>query len=374
VVEARYRLVWPKPLFVWEAARVKSLSEDMVFSAIAHLLSEAFEDPAVADSFTSQVGTRNVFAIDDYMLNVRGWLEDLVNDGSRLVPYSPPRYYAEREGLASVPSNPYEALGVEYASLLREMQELGYFPVALPRFCVDADDDWDSVSARVQRAIHIPFRWDGNPAMGADWDRPLLLSLMEYFHDSAQRPRVISHIHEFGNCGPHYAEHSAESGGAVYRWRVNEMLARHKLELTLGRAGEERGRLIRRFGTPLDDAADARVAQAEGDPLDEVAHAIREFRERGASSAQKRAALALLAGALESRRPRVKVVLGKDESDLFNIANNFGLRHRNDQQRMKYGDEFLDYMFNAYLSAVKLMESLELRELGQVAPALSDSP
>ncbi|MCU1442081.1 MAG: hypothetical protein JWQ59_231 [Cryobacterium sp.] len=373
-MEARYRLVWPKPLFLWEANRVRSLPEEIVFPAINHLLSEAFEDPAVSTSFASQVGTRNIWAIDDRMLNVRGWLEDLIGDDSRLTPYSPPRYYAERAGQASVPSNPYEALGVEYATFLREMQDLGYFPVALPRFCVDADDDWAGVSVRVRRAIHMPFNWDGKPVMGADWDRPLLLSLMEYFHDHAQRPRTISRIHEYGGCGPHYAEHSAESGAAVYRWRVNEMLMRHRVELTLGRAGEERGRLIRRFGTPLDDAADTRAAEGEGDPLDEVAHAIREFRGRSASSAQKRMALALLAGALESRRAQAKVVLGKDERDLFNIANNFGIRHRNDHQRMDYGDEFLDYLFNAYLSAVKLLEALDVRDAGRTATVSSDAP
>ncbi|WP_167132524.1 hypothetical protein [Paramicrobacterium chengjingii] len=78
---------------------------------------------------------------------------------------------------------------------------------------------------------------------------------------------------------------------------------------------------------------------------------------------QRRQALALLANALESRRRDAKLVLGKDESDLFNIANNFGIRHRNDQQRMAYGDEFLDYMFATMLAGVTLLEELEQRQV-----------
>lgn len=137
------------------------------------------------------------------------------------------------------------------------------------------------------------------------------------------------------------------------------------MELVLGRAGEERGRLIHRFGNPIDDSADARAAEGWGNPDDEVAHAIRDFRERGASSTQKRQALALLAGALELRRGRAKVVLGKDEDDLFKIANNFGIRHRNDRQRTAYGDEFLDYLFGTFLSSVTLLEALERRDASQ---------
>ncbi|AZS37554.1 hypothetical protein CVS47_02191 [Microbacterium lemovicicum] len=67
-------------------------------------------------------------------------------------------------------------------------------------------------------------------------------------------------------------------------------------------------------------------------------------------------------------------MLGKDEGVLFRLANEFGLRHRNDRQRMDYGDEFLDYMFSAYLAAVMLMEALERRRDGQTAATQSNVP
>lgn len=374
MVEPRYRLVWPKELFIWEAKRVRLLPEDILFHASTRLLSEAFDDPAVVSAFSAEFGTRNVFESGVYTVSMRGWLLDLTKDDSRLMPYVAPRYYAERGGHTSAPDNPYDALGVQYAALLLELQDRGYFPIALPRWCSDAPVNFDEVSERVRRAIHMPFGWDGTQTMGGDWDEPVLYSIIEYFHDQAQRPRTILYHHEYGDCGPHYDAHSAESGGAVYRWRVNELLRRHRVELVVGRSGEERGRLIHRFGSPIDDSADARAAEGEGNPEDEVAHAIRDFRERGASSTQKRQALALLAGALESRRGKAKVLLGKDEDDLFNIANNFGIRHRNDRQRTAYGDEFLDYMFGTFLSSVTLLEALERRDAGQPETGAPVSP
>lgn len=373
MVDARYRLVWPRELFLWEGRRVNALPDDLVFPATAQLLREAFQDDAVSSAYLNGAADQYAeWATPEDIKSARGWLDALMADKARLIPYVPPRYYAEREGHTSAPDDSYQSLGVQFAELLRGMQDHGYFPVALPRDCVDAGTDWDEVSVSVSRAIHMPFEWYGNPQAAIGWNEPLIYSLMEYFHDQAQRPRTPGTFHTFGGCGPHYADHSAESGGAVYRWRVNDLLDRHRVGLNLGKTGDERGRLVHRFGTPLDDAADQRAAQGAGDPGDEVAHAIRDFRERGASATQKRSALALLYGALEHRRAQAKIVLGKDEDDLFKIANNFGLRHRNDRQRMDYGDEFLDYMFSAYLSAVTLMEALERREGGQAVRGIED--
>jgi hypothetical protein len=44
-----------------------------------------------------------------------------------------------------------------------------------------------------------------------------------------------------------------------------------------------------------------------------------------------------LADVLEWLRPQIKMALLKeDEQDLFNIANNFGIRHMNQNQKLHY--------------------------------------
>jgi hypothetical protein len=56
--------------------------------------------------------------------------------------------------------------------------------------------------------------------------------------------------------------------------------------------------------------------------------AIDKFRRCGSTASDRRDAIRDLADILEFLRPQTKAVLTQqDESDLFNIANNFGIRH-----------------------------------------------
>lgn len=53
----------------------------------------------------------------------------------------------------------------------------------------------------------------------------------------------------------------------------------------------------------------------------------------GATEHDKRSAVATLAGVLEERRKLVQSNLRKGENALFQIANEFALRHRNESHR-----------------------------------------
>jgi len=45
-----------------------------------------------------------------------------------------------------------------------------------------------------------------------------------------------------------------------------------------------------------------------------------------------------------------KVIIDEDESDLFNIANNFGIRHHRKGQKKRYDEDiFLNWIFYYYL-------------------------
>ncbi len=64
-------------------------------------------------------------------------------------------------------------------------------------------------------------------------------------------------------------------------------------------------------------------------------------------------------------RPRLKTVLTtSDEADLFNIANNFGIRHYNQKQKTDYDEAiWLSWIFYYYLAtihaAIRLIEKHE---------------
>ena len=59
----------------------------------------------------------------------------------------------------------------------------------------------------------------------------------------------------------------------------------------------------------------------------------------------------------EKIRPAVKAeMLRGDEADLFNIANNFGIRHLNDKQQTGYDAAlWLSWMFYFYLATIHVV-------------------
>lgn len=92
------------------------------------------------------------------------------------------------------------------------------------------------------------------------------------------------------------------------------------------------------------------------DVRSKVLEAIRTFRESGVGRGAQLSALAQLAGVLELLREdgRLDVLSKKDQAPLFAIANEYGIRHDNSQQRRDYGPAFREWIFFAYLGAIRL--------------------
>jgi hypothetical protein len=91
--------------------------------------------------------------------------------------------------------------------------------------------------------------------------------------------------------------------------------------------------------------------------LDEAfGQAVAKFQNRAAQANERRDAVRGLADILESLRPRLReVITRRDESDLFEIANRFGVRHKNDLQQTDYDKaiwhELLFYHYAAMIRA-----------------------
>jgi hypothetical protein len=92
--------------------------------------------------------------------------------------------------------------------------------------------------------------------------------------------------------------------------------------------------------------------------------AVVRYRRYGATFDDRRQAVRDLADVLEYLRPQVKEHLTKkDESELFNIANNFGIRHHNANQKTDYDAAlWQSWMFYVFLSTIHLI----LRKIDQV--------
>jgi len=82
--------------------------------------------------------------------------------------------------------------------------------------------------------------------------------------------------------------------------------------------------------------------------------AILKFRRYRSSLEDRKDSIRDLADVLEFLRSQLKSVITKnDENDLFNIANNFGIRHHNDLQKIDYDKAiWYSWMFYYYLATI----------------------
>jgi len=66
------------------------------------------------------------------------------------------------------------------------------------------------------------------------------------------------------------------------------------------------------------------------------------------------------------RAPKLKgVLLSKDEQDLFNIVNNFGIRHHNPQQKVHYNTVvWYSWMFYFFLATIHAAVRLLVKPAG----------
>jgi hypothetical protein len=82
--------------------------------------------------------------------------------------------------------------------------------------------------------------------------------------------------------------------------------------------------------------------------------AILKFRRHKSTLDDRKEAIRELADVLEFVRPEIKKHLNKkDENDIFNIANNFAIRHHNADQKTEYDKAiWYSWIFYFYLATL----------------------
>lgn len=100
------------------------------------------------------------------------------------------------------------------------------------------------------------------------------------------------------------------------------------------------------------------------EPKQRVELAIARFSHRGGTWDDRRDAVRDLAGVLEYLREGAREVrTSKDEQDLFEIANRFGIRHDNPSQKTEYDrDIWFSWIFYYYLPTIHALTRLVERQ------------
>ncbi|MHB0936426.1 MAG: hypothetical protein ACYC6A_08555 [Armatimonadota bacterium] len=184
----------------------------------------------------------------------------------------------------------------------------------------------------------------------ADYSEDDLFDIIEFLYDHISKP-IDGYIHSYSNCGYHYQTFDQEGGRFEYREKINELLAEYQEGYELSASGE----LQIMVEPGLDTLIKTVLPKFDSNNVDDkVQYAIAKFRRHRASNEEKLESVRVLADVLEFLRPELeKVLTKKDEADLFQIANNFGIRHHNPSQKTDYDQSiWCGWMFFFYLNTI----------------------
>jgi len=241
----------------------------------------------------------------------------------------------------------------------QNFREAGYFDEYLGTVCVDMGPVSGKVSD-VELDILLKVRKSGIwpiesnlPDLGEDD----VFDLIEYLYHNVSKP-IDGTYHDFSGCGMHWETFNRSKGQTEFTQSMNELLALYKGSFELSPQGE----ILHKPEKGFEPIFEADVPSNDDNIKSRVSSAVLRYRRHGSTIDDRRQAVRDLADVLEYLRPQVKFVLTKqDEKDLFNLANNFGIRHHNDQQKTGYDAAlWLSWMFYYYLSTIHVL----LRKLG----------
>lgn len=370
---ADLELRWPSALFVAEAAALRDApdSGSPAWQDRAELLlEEAFTGTAVRDHLARVAGeaaaARNPWgpkpeAADTSPPDFLRWL---ASSATTFPTQAQPRPYWSQRHAPRPATADQSRLANWFQQTIRDLDSHGFFEYTFPSGCEDACDDDTGVDPSMVLAerIGVPDLWPlqaSRESWDPDTSTDVFYDLIEALHDLAARPRSRSY-HSYWQHW-HYGDFSSPAGQMVYRWRVNRILTVAGVDLQMADAGEDIGRLVRVTDDSRDTLVD-RVLTIEDD-RDARRHAVALFRSRAADREAKRSAVVALARLLEDRRQLLKThLLRKDEGALFQIANEFDLRHSKADQRGEYDEAYLDWLFWWYLATVDLVDQLLSRQ------------
>lgn len=187
-----------------------------------------------------------------------------------------------------------------------------------------------------------------------------LFDIIEFLYDHCSEPDS-DNAKECYECSEkhYYAEwyfipddKKIEKGQQEYREKINEILKLYESGYELSSEGEvlilPDNSLRELMENPLPKIAESKNLNQK------IEDATRKFRRSRSSMSERRDAIRDLADVFESIRPDLKKSLHKqDEQDLFNIVNNFDIRHNNKNQKTDYDKSiWYSWMFHYYLATI----------------------
>ena len=265
-------------------------------------------------------------------------------------------YFATRRGFVERGPS-LDALKGAVQTTINALTSEGLFQMHLGFECVDAGfvpgDVGNDVAAYAFYHTGVQF-WPLSDRIEhlAEYE---LFTALEFFHDHASMP-IDPSYHSYAGCGIHVIAGDDDAGQIEFRARVNALLSGYGEGYKLSEQGELWS------ASPFDVTPEPRpLGDAAVD--DRVTSAIATFRNHRANSSDRLNAVRELADVLEYLKGTIGTQLPRqDEDRLFEIANQYAIRHHNVRQKTDYDNEiWLPWIFQAYVSAIDVALKLTRR-------------
>ena len=274
------------------------------------------------------------------------------------------RYYSQRAGSPPLAQLALPVFGKLVVMAYKRLIEKGHFQEAFGYECVDAGQVPGILGCDVGAALFLAIRKDGLWPLteATPWrTEEDVFDVVEFLFDHVSAPvERKGDYHSYADCGWHYTEFDRDSGRDGFLALLNPVLADAGSGFELTDAGE----IVALSPLGLDQLIDQPIPDnVEAQSKARIEAAIAKFRRRSATDGEKRDAVRDLADVLEFVRQGAKATLSSDdEAALFNIANNFGVRHHNAKQKTQYeAGLWLPWMFYTNLATLHVVLRLIAR-------------
>lgn len=272
------------------------------------------------------------------------------------------RYYSSRAG-----RDPKQ-LSLDLSALQRLVyatymmfDQKSYFQEAIGYECVDAGVVPGTMGTDPELYVALRLREEGLFPVRRDhqYTEDNLFDLIEFFYDHVSKP-IAGWYHDYYACGHHYTVFDKKAGQDAFRAEVNEFLRDYEDGWELSLDGE----ILSMGQSGLNNIFNAEIPSKDTENVNSrIQAAIGKFRRHRSSAEDRVDAVRDLAAVLEYLRPEAhRLLTKKDESDLFDLANRFGIRHHNKIQQTDYDhDIWLSWAFYYYLSTIHALLRLITR-------------
>jgi hypothetical protein len=215
-----------------------------------------------------------------------------------------------------------------------------------------------------------PFPFDGWSQEELTEDH--VFDVLEFLYDHVSRPgNLVRMTDDSGFNYDDYDGYDENAGQDDFRNKANSFLSDYRTGFELTKNGT-----ILALGTEgVQHILDAEIIPFDERNVDsKVRNAIAKWRNRHLSLSDKKEAIRELADVFEwlKKTNKLEAVLDKkDESAIFEIANQFGIRHHDPKQKTNYDRAiWYSWIFHFYLATYHAAIRLLIKKNGQILAAI----